>query len=522
MKRRLRVLLVEDRAEDALLVVRALEKDGFDVEFTRVETERAMREQLQSVGWDVIIADFSLPHFSARHALDTMHSLEIDLPFVIVSGSIDEEAAVEAIRAGAHDFISKGRFARLAPAIEREMREATVRAERERMRRELLLADRMASLGTLAAGVAHEINNPLTAVVGGLELAVEELAQCSVVDEPERVERISELLRDAQEASERVRNIVRELKSFSRSDDAAIDAVDIHSAIDASIRIVRHELKHSALLTTIYATVPPVRGNEARLSQVFLNLLVNAAHSMPSSRSEGNQIVVATSLAKDGRVSVEVRDNGQGIRADLVKRIFDPFFTTKTVDRGMGLGLSICQRIVSELGGEISVESTEGEGTTFRTLLPVFHGANAEEGAALRPAWRLKSRSEPRTERRLGAKILIIDDDLAVAKVARRLLARDHDVTVVTDPRLALTLLAQESSFEIILCDLMMPEVTGMDVYREVARLDLNPPPRMAFMSGGAFTDDARTFLAQVRCPHIEKPFNRDALLHLIDELSGR
>lgn len=503
----LKVLVVEDNEQDAALVVRTLSKGGFEVEFVRVETAIEMEQHLSRQVWDVVISDYSLPNFSALAALQTMHELGIDLPFIIVSGTIDEDAAVEAIRAGAHDFMSKGRFARLVPAIEREMREARVRAESVKLRQQLLISDRMASMGTLAAGVAHEVNNPLTAIIGGLELASEELMNLGL-------ERPLRLVEEARHAAERVRRIVGDLKAFSRSDDETTGPVDIEQAIDASIRMIQHEVKHHARLTTVYGHVPLVQGNEARLGQVFLNLILNAAQAMPMARVEDNEIVVETLQTEDGRVQVEVRDNGPGIPDEIKKRIFDPFFTTKPIGTGTGLGLTICHRIVTELGGEISVETSLGRGTTFRTLLPV-HVPSLNTNHAEPP---------PHTPLELGtahsnARILVIDDEAVVGQLVGRMLADAHEVTVMTDARRALEMLNSGVKFDAILCDLMMPDTTGMDVYEELIRLPSEVRPHIAFMSGGAFTKEARDFLDRVPCPHLEKPFNRTSLNAVLQEL---
>lgn len=532
----LAALIVEDNEQDADLLVRTLVKGGFEVTYERVETEGAMRKCLEAQVWDVVIADFSLPAFSALGALQTIQSMELDLPLIIVSGSIDEEAAVEAIRAGAQDFMSKGKFARLVPAIEREMREARVRAERAQMRQQLLISDRMASIGTLAAGVAHEINNPLMAVTGGLDVLREELIEIrEAISSPphpglgawppgnalsgdashgddaqtedsllDKLERAEQFLESAREAAERVRLIVRDLKAFSRPDDETTGPVDVEKAIDASIRMVKNEVRHRARLSKRYGSVPLVQGNEARLGQVFLNLLVNAAQAMPLGRAEENRIVLVTGVSDDQRVFVEVRDNGPGIPRDLHARIFDPFFTTKSLGTGTGLGLAICHRIVNDLGGQIQVESSPGEGTVFRTLLPIFSGVLPVD-APEQPV--------PETP---AAKLLVIDDEPAVGKLVSRMLGPEHEVIVVTKSVQALELLRSGEHFDAILCDLMMPDVTGMDIHEALMLRAADDRPPIAFMTGGVFTKEARDFLDGARFPHLEKPFNRATLRTVI------
>ncbi len=519
MPRSLHVLIVEDAEHDALLLERALRSGGLDVTTRRVETESAMRDALLTSPWDVIISDYTLPGFSAYRAIETMRALNLDLPFIIVSGTVEEDTAVEAIRAGAHDFMSKGKFARLIPAIERELREAKVREERARMRHELLISDRMASIGTLAAGVAHEINNPLTAVVGGAELALEDCDRVlrELRDGPPSGERLPELIRaldeamvnlqDVSEAADRVRLIVRDLKSFSRADDTTTGPVDIERAIETSTRMVQHELKHRARLLKSYRSVPPVLGNEARLGQIFMNLVINAAQAMPTQNIDRNEIHILTEATTEGRVLVEVRDNGPGIAPEMIPHIFDPFFTTKPIGTGTGLGLAICHRIVTEMGGSIEVKSAVGMGTTFQVGLPAFRGAAAD------------SPTSAGRDVQLSAKVLVIDDSPNIGRVVAHMLERHHEVTVLSDAREGLSLLDAGVRFDVILCDLMMPLMSGMSFYAALEQRGLVGALRVAFMTGGAFTKEAQQFLARVPCEHIEKPMSSAALHALMGRL---
>jgi signal transduction histidine kinase len=235
---------------------------------------------------------------------------------------------------------------------------------------QLLVADRMAALGMLAAGVGHEINNPLMAVLGNLELAQQDVETLQQNHTSVPVGDLPETLRDAHEAAGRMRNIVRDLKLFSRGDDDTRGAVDVGPVIESSLRIVSHELKYRATLVRDLAPVPLVWGNEARLGQVFLNIIVNAVHALPEDRARTNELRVATSIAPDGRVRVQIADNGVGMSPDVVSRIFTPFFTTKPVGVGTGLGLAICHQLVTSVGGEITVDTKVGKGTTFNVFLP--------------------------------------------------------------------------------------------------------------------------------------------------------
>ncbi|WP_437624757.1 PAS domain-containing sensor histidine kinase [Sorangium sp. So ce1151] len=254
--------------------------------------------------------------------------------------------------------------------------------ERRQMEARLQLADRMASLGTLAAGVAHEINNPLAYMVANVDFARKELRARGTAA---RVDALIAALDEAAEGGARVRHIVSGLKTFSRADDGALGPVEVDRVIQLVLRMAQQQVRSKARLVVELGPVPPVHANEAQLGQVILNLLVNAAQALPDGKESENEIRITTALAPPGRVRIEVRDTGPGIAPELRSRIFDPFFTTKPIGEGTGLGLAICHGIVTRFRGEIAVESEVGCGACFRVLLPVWRagaGAGDEGGDA--------------------------------------------------------------------------------------------------------------------------------------------
>jgi len=504
----LRALVVEDVEQDALLLVRELKRGGFDVSYERVETAEEMSAALTKQTWDVVLSDYSMPRFSAPMALQIVKEMRLDLPFIIVSGTVDEEIAVEAIQAGAHDFMSKGRLARLIPAIERELRDVGLRAERRRMQEQLMISDRMVSMGTLAAGVAHEINNPLACVMANLDLALKELA--------ERGEReglageLSEVLDelgDAREAVERIRHIVRDLKIFSRSEEDRTGPVDVERVMESTLRMASNEIRHRARLVTSYAKTAAVEASESRLGQVFLNLVINAAQAIDEGRAEDNEIRIKTSRVRD-RVVVEIADTGAGMSPEVLSRLFTPFFTTKPIGVGTGLGLSICHRIITGFGGSIEVASEPGKGTVFRIMLRPSRGGLEEVRAEAAP--------EPRAQRR--GRVLVVDDEPMVATAVQRTLHREHDVVAVGSATEALARIGAGERFDVILCDLMMPQMTGMDLHDELRRVAPEQVARMIFLTGGAFTAGARAFLDQTPNLCLEKPFDTRQLRALIND----
>jgi signal transduction histidine kinase len=518
----LRVLFVEDEENDMDLVIREIRRSGYEPATRRVETASDMRAALDNEVWDVVISDYSMPAFSGPKAFALLRQLNLDLPFIIVSGTVGEDVAVDAMRAGVHDFLLKGQLHRLVAAIEREMREAAMRAERRKIQEQLVISDRMASVGTLAAGVAHEINNPLSVVAANLQIIRQDLETAAVRDPGSPGDRdgwarlenvvrsLREVMDDAQEATERVRVIVHDLRVLSHPDGERRAAVDVHAVLDSSIRMARNELRNRARVIRNFGNVPKVDANESRLGQVFLNLVVNAAHAMPEGQTERNTLTISTSYS-EGVVAIDIADTGSGIPSDVLPRIFDVFFTTKPVGVGTGLGLAICHRILTAMNGRIEVKTRVGEGTTFRvTLRRASTGLTAEIPV-------------PPTGAPLAgevATVLVVEDERALGRALPRLLA-PHLVTVTPRARDALARIASGQSFNAILCDLMMPEMTGMDFYAALRDKHPELSDRVIFMSGGGLTAAAREFLATVPNRRIEKPIDASSLRLLIEGSLG-
>jgi PAS domain S-box-containing protein len=380
--------------------------------------------------------------------------------------------------------------------------------ERVQAQAQLMVSDRMASIGTLAAGVAHEINNPLAAATANLDFVskgVGDLAQRYGTTE---FAEIQEALRDAREAADRVRIIVRDLKIFSRPEEERRGAVDVQRVLESSLRMAWNEIRHRVHLVKEYGPVPPVLATESRLGQVFLNLIVNAAQAMPEGHANVNQIRVRTRSDGPDRVSVEIEDTGPGIPPDVMRRLFTPFFTTKAAGVGTGLGLSICQRIVTELGGMITVDTKVGRGTTFRVLLPA-----ADEERLPHASDRPLPSIAPRRGR-----ILVVDDEPIIGTAVRRMLGSEHDVVTMTSAERALELIIGGERFDVVVCDLMMPVMTGIDFYDELSTQSPEHAERILFLTGGAFTAEAREFLDRVPNARLEKPFESQTLRALVNE----
>ncbi|HEY5921113.1 MAG TPA: ATP-binding protein [Kofleriaceae bacterium] len=371
------------------------------------------------------------------------------------------------------------------------------------MRAGLDEVERLVSLGFLAGGIAHEINNALTS----MRLSLGRLVSFEMSRRPmtsERMHRV-ELLQDVREGVSRIERIVRELKAFSHVDDGPARAIDVEAELDIALRFVEHEIRHRAQLMCNYSPLPPVRARAAELRQVFVNVLLNAIHAIRPGEANSQEIRVRTRTDDRRRAIIEISDTGAGIRPDVARRIFEPFFTT-TPGLGLGLGLALSRDVIASLDGEITIDSIAGTGTTVRIAIP----STPEQVQTVTVEQELAT-AVP-TERR---RVLIIDDDRPVA-AAIALELGDHDVVVTESGREALELLRREKDFDLILCDLMMPEVTGMDVYESLRAIDPALVERVVLMTGGAFTPAARQFLFEVNAPLIEKPFEAGALQALV------
>jgi signal transduction histidine kinase/CheY-like chemotaxis protein len=385
-------------------------------------------------------------------------------------------------------------------------------------------AERMASLGRLAAGVAHEINNPLAYVLGSIELLERGLAEIGALH-PEAA-RTGEIINDAQAALsnakdgvERIRSIVKDLTTFSRAVPDSRRPVEVEAVLESTLNLAWNELRHRVRVVKDFSGVPELLGDEGRLAQVFLNLILNACQAIP----DGRQGVLRISTASEGGlVKVCVEDDGVGIAPEDLPYVFEPFFTAQgrkgwgrgpheQRDAAAGLGLAICRNVVTALGGTITVMSTPEAGTRFTVTLQAAGAPEASaEGNRARSRERVNSR----------ARILIIDDEPLLGQTLRFAFQDKHDVEVASSGREALDRLGTDADFDLVLCDLMMPDVSGEHVYRAVSERAPGLLPRFVFMTGGAFTERAQEFLAQFAGRQLEKPFNIDEVELLLSELS--
>ncbi len=349
--------------------------------------------------------------------------------------------------------------------------------DERRMAEQLVVADRLTQMGLLAAGVAHEINNPLAALLMSLELAQEQLTR-------ERTGGLaSQDLREAAEAAHRIRDIVSDLRLFARAEEARLAPVDVHASIETALRLARHELRNRAVVVTLWAPVPPVLATQGRLVQVFLNLLLNAGQALPKGVPDAHRITVSTSLDPAGRVAVDVRDTGSGMTPDTIAKLFTPFFTTKPAGVGSGLGLAICHRIVTGFGGELQVTSAPGEGSTFRVLLPA-------------------------APRRTQARLLVVGADAPHDATG---FGPELEVVHCYTAQEAIDRIRSGERFELILCE------ARADLFESVEGYAPGQAERMIFFTGARPAESERELLARVRNARLVMPQSPEQLRSLLE-----
>lgn len=383
-----------------------------------------------------------------------------------------------------------------------------------------LQSEKLASIGMLAAGVAHEINNPASFVLAN----VDALASClRKLDEALRMQNVyasngalanqlfdaMTIVQESKEGMARIHRIARDLHSFSRVDDDGSALSDVNAAVDSALTMLRSELRYRATVERSLRATQLVRASAARLGQVFLNLLVNAAHALADLHPRRNRLYVR-SHDDDKHVVVEIEDNGPGIPPAIMPRIFESFFTTKPPELGTGLGLPISLDIVRRSGGELTAESEPGRGAIFRVRLPAAMGVPS-----------VKTRTVPSLKAIQRRRVLAIDDEALLLKAFQRMLVSHHDIETKLGAREALRRFSEDRDFDVVLCDLQMPDMSGVELYQAVKQQWPDLAERFIFITGGAFSPEARRFLEEADIACINKPFQLRELLELIEARVG-
>ena len=370
-RRKINVLLVEDQVSDADMVVRELRRAGFDPETCLVDCEADFVAQLDP-GIDIILADYSLPLFDGLAALRCLQARQLDIPFVIVTGSLGDELAARCIKEGVTDYLLKDRLERLGLAVSHALEERRLRKERAAVEWQLRQSQKMEAVGQLAGGIAHDFNNILTVI----KMSVSLLLEAEDVGQSSR-----ELLRQVFAASEKGENLTRQLLVFSRKQPADRRSMQLNAVVDHMVAMLRRLMGAKiSLRLNLAPALPAIEADAGMIEQMVMNLTLNARDAMPQGgvivvRTEACVISSADALDKPGRragyfIRLSVQDSGCGIAPEVLPQIFEPFFTTKEPGKGTGLGLATVFRIAQEHQGWVEVTSEVGVGTTFEVFLP--------------------------------------------------------------------------------------------------------------------------------------------------------
>jgi signal transduction histidine kinase len=449
-----------------------------------------------------------MPQFSALSALAQVEEAKLDVPFIVISGAVGEEAAVEVMRAGAHDFLLKHKLDRLVPAIERELREAQRRAQHKLMQGRVRQMEKLESLGQLTGGIAHDFNNILAVIIG-----MAELAAAQVADRP----RTAAMIQQIDEAAERGAQLVQRLLAFARKQPQELRILDLNDAVVRAAGMLQRTLgEHIHLQVVLAPEAWTSVTDPVQLEAAIVNLAVNARDAMPG----GGRLLIETAnvvldehyAARNAdasvgeHVAISVTDTGTGIPPDVIERVFEPFFTTKEVGRGTGLGLSMVYGFAKQSGGHVKIYSELGHGTSVRLYLPrAAEHLPAPPPAGTGPAAGAGGPAEPSI-------VLVVEDDAAVRSMAVSVLdGLGYRVREAPDGRKALDILTGSEHIDLLFTDMVMPNgLSGQDLIN--AARELRPGLRFLLTSGYS-----EHFIKAQREPGsdvhlLNKPYRRETL----------
>ncbi len=498
------MLIIEDSEDDAHLITGELQRGGFAPTFTRVESAGDLDRALALEEFDVIIADYSLPQFTGMAALRIVQDTGRDIPFLLVSGSVAESTIVDAMRAGARDYVMKENLTRLPLAVRRELAEASERRRRREFDEQMRHTQRLESLGILAGGVAHDFNNLLTGVLGNASLALE-LIQVTSEARP--------LLEQVVQAAEQAASLTRQLLAYAGKGRFLIEPLDLSAVVrDARPLLHASVQRNIRLLFELHGALPLVEGDRGQVQQLLMNLVINAAEAIGQD-GHGTVLVrtgthrlqedeIRTSVIPDTisgeYVCLEVRDTGSGMDSDTQGRIFDPFFTTKFT--GRGLGLSAVMGIARSHKGTITLASEPGRGTTFTVYLP-----RPEQAPA-----RLRHAGD------LRGMVLLVDDDETVRSAAKAVLEQ-HGLNVLEAASGEAGIeyfLQYANQISLVLLDVTMPDLSGHEVLQRIRGIRAGVPVLVS--SGYSEPQAMEHFRGMGVSGFVQKPYTADKLVRRV------
>lgn len=514
MSEPLRILLVEDNEDDAELVVRFARQNFPTVQWLRVETETQMRDALGSSKWDLVMADYHLPTFSGPEAIKTLRGMTLDLPLIIVSGTVGEDTAIEALKMGATDYVLKSNLGRLPSAIERALRETQDRREKKETEQQLIQAQKMETIGRLAGGVAHDVNNVLAAITLFAEMAVDQISNNETAKATKSLEGIIK-------AQESAASIIRQLLLFSRRRVGPTGVVDFASVLTRIQSLIGRLVGEEVELKIENSLEPlPVSADETQIEQIVLNLAVNARDAMPKGGKltlslEPQNITASPPTLRiplqPGRyVVLTATDTGSGMPPEVFQKLFEPFFTTKEPGKGTGLGLSVIFGILRQAGGSVAVQSTPGAGTTFQIYWPISTRSATQK--------QVQKTTEPAPNSKPVFLLLVEDDPELREILAATLRKQGHSVVEASHGQEGLARVSQrQDQIGLLITDIIMPGMNGPELAKQ-ARL-INPKLSVLFLSG--YIDNSLesiNFDSQLTY-FLEKPFSSQTLSNKVTEV---
>lgn len=505
----LRVLFIEDSDDDATLQVRLLRQGGYDVAYERVDSAAALSEALARK-WDIIISDYSMPHFKGTDALKLVREKSQDVPFIFVSGTIGEDAAVAALKVGAHDYLMKTNLSRLIPAVQRELREARERSERRRLEQQVHLLQRFEAIGRLAGGVAHDFNNVIGAIMGWADLGAH-----GAVAGSDLQDKFLKIRSQADRAS----TLTRQLLAFARRQVLQSRNTNLNELIKEAISLLRNVIgERIDIQMELAEDLRVVWGDPGQIEQVLMNLCLNARDAMP----DGGRLFIQTKNSEIGDeyirlhpyavpgpyVLLRVLDTGTGMDAATLEHIFEPFFTTKETGKGTGLGLATVYGIVKQHKGFIDAESTPGRGATFQVYLP------SGEGLPDAP-----EKPQNNTLRGGNEGILIAEDNEGLREAAREILeSLGYRVMLAKDGADAVQVFEENhASIDLVFMDVVMPHLNGPEAYAQMCAI--RPDLPVMFTTGYASEATLLSVRSVEKSVVLQKPYGSQYFAKMLREV---
>jgi two-component system, cell cycle sensor histidine kinase and response regulator CckA len=501
----LRVLTVDDSRDDTALLAGEL-SGGYDVTVERVETPEAMEHALQQ-SWDVVICDYSLPHFSGSAALRLLRRVEADVPFICVSATIGEDIAVAALKQGAQDYVMKGNLKRLLPAIRKELKEVEQRRERVKLERQLQLLEKFEAVGRLAGGISHDFNNIIAAILGWAELGEGEAPAGS---------QSQERFRKIRKEGERAAHLTGQLLAFARCEVLQPQKINLNKSVSEVLAFLQSGIGDGIKLETILdPALHVIQADPAQIGQVIMNLCFNGKDAMPS----GGHLIIRTKNAEisrdfcrrhpQGRLGshavLEISDTGIGMDTATLDRMFEPFFTTKKLGKGTGLGLATVYGIVKQHDAFIDVHSELGNGTTFQVYFPATTGVPTEQNC--HEAQMLLTGSET---------VLVAEDHEGLRELIDTILSANGYKTIIADNGESAVQLFRENveQIQIVILDVVMPLMNGPDAYDRMSAIKPGVP--VIFTTGYTAEVASLNLRLEAGAICLEKPYAPHTLISIV------